>query len=92
MHHVHPILSALPAVQGLISLTTSPVIAAGIAGLATSATAHSAVEVCPGLLPSPLFCLFSLMTFVSVLLLCRGRNMRDLSGVAPSCSTQHDVC
>lgn len=31
--------------KGLIGLTTSPVIAAGIAGLATSATAHSAVEV-----------------------------------------------
>ena len=53
-HHVQKTHSALFAVQGLISLTTSPVIAAGIAGLATSATAHSAVEVRPGLLPSHL--------------------------------------
>ena len=31
--------------QGLIGLTTNPVLANGIAGLATSATAHAAVEV-----------------------------------------------
>lgn len=33
--------------QGLIALATNPVIADGIAGLATSATAHATVEVGP---------------------------------------------
>ena len=51
VHLVQATHCASPALQGLISLTTSPVIAAGIAGLATSATAHSAVEVLSWLLP-----------------------------------------